>query len=92
MTDPVEGELLPAVRATSAVDYPQGPTLRHAVCTHDFRGTRAPWTAFCGALVHSAADFRRRDLQKCPECLAASTDHAQTCDCFKLFPNARLPR
>ena len=92
MTDPVEGELLPAVRATSAIDYPQGPAERHAACHRLVRTSPPPWRALCGALVHSAADFRRRDLQKCEECLAASADHALHCSCWTLFPQARLPR
>jgi len=92
MTEPVEGELLPAVRATSALDYPQGPTHRHAICTHEYLGTSAPWVAFCGALIQHAGDLRRRDLPKCQECLAASGDHALHCSCWKRFPTARLPR
>lgn len=90
MTEPLEGELLPALR--SPPPPPQGPTHRHALCTHVFRGSWAPWTAFCGARIDSGADLRRRDLPKCPTCLELSTGHAQTCDCWKLFPQARLPR
>jgi hypothetical protein len=92
MTEPVEGELLPAVRATSAPDYPQGPTHRHGICHYVVRSSWAPWEALCGARVDSFADTRRQDLPKCQECLAASTVHAQVCDCWKLFPQARLPR
>ena len=92
MTEPLEGELLPAIRAPSTPEIPHGPTVRHAVCHREFRGHWAPWTAFCGARISSAGDLRRQDLQKCPECLAASAGHAQRCDCFKLFPQARLPR
>jgi hypothetical protein len=97
MTEPLEGELLPAIRAPSAPashtpEAPYGPTHRHATCHRTFRTTWAPWEAFCGVLIHSAGDLRRQDLQKCPECLAASESHAQTCDCFHLFPGARLPR
>jgi hypothetical protein len=90
MTDPLEGELLPALR--SPPPAVTGPTHRHAICIHVYQGGPPPWTALCGALVHSRADTRRRDLPKCPRCLAMSTDHAQTCGCWKLFPEARLPR
>ena len=92
MTDPVEGELLPAVRRTSDPAPVHGPTVRHGCCHHVVRAALPPWRAFCGALVRSLAETRRQDLQKCPECLAASADHALHCDCWKLHPTARLPR
>jgi hypothetical protein len=92
MTEPVEGELLPAVRALSTPAVPHGPLERHAACHRLVRTSPPPWEAFCGVLIHAAGDFRRQDLPKCETCLAAATDHAQVCDCWKLFPQARLPR
>jgi hypothetical protein len=89
MTEPVEGELLPA---PSAPETPHGPTHRHGACHRAVRSSPPPWRALCGATIHSLAETRRQDLPKCPQCLAASESHAQRCDCWKLFPSARLPR
>lgn len=67
--------------------------VRHAVCGYTVRGAqyRGKVESLCGRPV-SLPLVRYEPDQKCPECLERSEVHAVNCECFKLSPNARMPR
>ena len=85
--NPVEGELLPALRAPA-------PPVRHAACGHVQRDAQRAHAlavvTLCGVVTGWPLTTDRA-AAKCPDCLAASTQHAQRCACWKFWPNGRLP-
>lgn len=71
---------------------PWDPDARHAVCGHILRSAMARRTeALCGV---SVAVPLPPDMggPKCAGCLGRAAQHAERCDCFKVWPGGRMPR
>lgn len=71
------------------------PRVVHACCGYTLVGARANFgrgtEAFCGEPI-SLPLIRREEDDLCLDCGAHALTHATKCDCFKLWPNGRLPR
>lgn len=91
-----EGELLPAVRSSSPEPGSRVP-VRHAVCGYDqqkaMRSGMSPYIdrALCDALVLLPL-YRHEVEEKCQPCLDLAQTHGLECDCWKLWPNGKVPR
>jgi hypothetical protein len=73
---------------------PPAPPLRHAVCgyVHRYSQTRGH-IARAEALCGTSTEVPAPPGDNCPQCVARAAQHAERCDCFKIYsPDARLPR